>query len=589
MERTKAFTLKYSHKLSYFDCHHQFLPLDHPYKRNKNSFKKRCVEMSHPPPRLSSPDIWKRVAHLPFSYDLQEEEQEIPGYGVQHNWKKQSIFWRLPYWNTHLLRHNIDVMHTERNVFMNVFDIVMDINGRTKDWFLRLFLHSLKNKVKNKARVEASICEAYLVEETSTFASFYYPDKIETRRTLIPRNVDLGEGSSSTPPISIFNYPRRPGGKAITYFLGQDDLQATHLYILLNCEHVKSCLDIYTEFLRELNPTTSDGEVDHDISSKFPAWFKQYVLNSENNIQELLLVNLAWGLKRKVESCFMYIINGYKFHTIVWSEGMNSINHGVYVRGTNGQLESDFYGNLTDIIQLEYTGFPIMKLVLFKCDWFDNTSNIGTKYGHHKDINKAYDSFLFSQQPKQVYYTSYLEEHHCWLAVIKTKIEQKASYQDDDFVGLQVVFHIDPNVINESLADIDDGGEEVDRQLLNQTKFDEPNEDEYIITKSESESDFNDTNTSKERGQPTINSPTSINHISTSKSTILIHQQGILPTTEEEPQPIEVGNIVVTHSTLQDSFTPDYPSLHSEHAVNQRSFLQIYTTPWSFSCDLINY
>ncbi|RDY09534.1 hypothetical protein CR513_06091, partial [Mucuna pruriens] len=124
------------------------------------------------------------------------------------------------------------------------------------------FLHSLKNKVKNKARVEASICEAYLVEETSTFASFYYPDKIETRRTRIPRNVDSGEGSSSTPLISIFNYPGRLGGKAITYFLGQVDLEATHLYILFKL--------IYTKFLRELNPTTSDAEIDNDIWSTFP-------------------------------------------------------------------------------------------------------------------------------------------------------------------------------------------------------------------------------------------------------------------------------------------------------------------------------
>ncbi|RDX86841.1 hypothetical protein CR513_31775, partial [Mucuna pruriens] len=52
------------------------------------------------------------------------------------------------------------------------------------------------------------------------------------------------------------------------------------------------------------------------------------------------------------------------------------------------------------------------------------------------------------------------------------------------------------------------------------------------------------------RGQPTINSPTSINHISTSESTILIHQHAILATVEEEPQPIEVGDIVVTPSTL---------------------------------------
>ncbi|RDY09533.1 hypothetical protein CR513_06090, partial [Mucuna pruriens] len=27
------------HKVSYFDCHRQFLPLDHPYRRNKNSLR----------------------------------------------------------------------------------------------------------------------------------------------------------------------------------------------------------------------------------------------------------------------------------------------------------------------------------------------------------------------------------------------------------------------------------------------------------------------------------------------------------------------------------------------------------------------
>ncbi|RDX70627.1 hypothetical protein CR513_50112, partial [Mucuna pruriens] len=80
------------------------------------------------------------------------------------------------------------------------------------------------------------------------------------------------------------------------------------------------------------------------------------------------------------------------------------------------------------------------------------------------------------------------------------------------------------------------------------------------------------------RGQPTINSPTSINSISTSESTIPVHQQGILPTLEEEPQPIEIGDIVITPSTLQDSCTPNYRSPHSKHVVDQRPFLQIYTT-----------
>jgi len=105
--------------------------------------------------------------------------------------------------------------------------------------FFFRFLHSLKHKVKNKARVEGSICEAYLVEEISTFASFYYPDHVEIRRTRIPRSVDVGDGSSSTPPISIFNYPGKAIGKSITYFLNQRDFEVVQLYVLQNCEEVQ--------------------------------------------------------------------------------------------------------------------------------------------------------------------------------------------------------------------------------------------------------------------------------------------------------------------------------------------------------------
>jgi len=46
---------------------------------------------------------------------------------------KRSIFWELPYWKTNLLRHNLDVMHIEKNVFENIFNTVMDVKGKTKD------------------------------------------------------------------------------------------------------------------------------------------------------------------------------------------------------------------------------------------------------------------------------------------------------------------------------------------------------------------------------------------------------------------------------------------------------------------------
>jgi hypothetical protein len=57
----------------------------------------------------------------------------LDGRGKSHNWKKHSIFFDLPYWSTLLLRHNLDMMHIEKNVCDNVIGTVLDIQGKTKD------------------------------------------------------------------------------------------------------------------------------------------------------------------------------------------------------------------------------------------------------------------------------------------------------------------------------------------------------------------------------------------------------------------------------------------------------------------------
>jgi hypothetical protein len=131
MENSKAFTLAVSKKTTWFDCHRQFLRQNHPYRRNKIAFTKGRVETSIPPRRLSGQEMWERVQNLPSVEE--SKEHKPPGYGVKHHWTKRSIFWELPYWKTHLLPHNLDVMHIERNVFLNILFTVMDTKGKTKD------------------------------------------------------------------------------------------------------------------------------------------------------------------------------------------------------------------------------------------------------------------------------------------------------------------------------------------------------------------------------------------------------------------------------------------------------------------------
>ena len=48
-------------------------------------------------------------------------------------WKKRTIFFNLPYWEDHVLHHNLDVMHIEKNVFDNIIGTLLNLDGKTKD------------------------------------------------------------------------------------------------------------------------------------------------------------------------------------------------------------------------------------------------------------------------------------------------------------------------------------------------------------------------------------------------------------------------------------------------------------------------
>lgn len=46
---------------------------------------------------------------------------------------QQNIMWELPYWKDLLLRHNLHVMHIEKNFFDQLINTVMDVKGQTSD------------------------------------------------------------------------------------------------------------------------------------------------------------------------------------------------------------------------------------------------------------------------------------------------------------------------------------------------------------------------------------------------------------------------------------------------------------------------
>ena len=47
--------------------------------------------------------------------------------------EKKSIFFDLPYWKHLLIRHNLDVMHIEKNVCESIVGTLLHVPGKTKD------------------------------------------------------------------------------------------------------------------------------------------------------------------------------------------------------------------------------------------------------------------------------------------------------------------------------------------------------------------------------------------------------------------------------------------------------------------------
>jgi hypothetical protein len=102
------------------------------------------------------------------------------------------------------------------------------------------YLFNLKKKVKNKANVEASICEAYIVEEFSTFISYYFESHLRTRINCVPRHGDGGEVSSSE-NLSIFSNPGRltPKNTVRIRYLLEIEFRQAHNYVLFNFDELR--------------------------------------------------------------------------------------------------------------------------------------------------------------------------------------------------------------------------------------------------------------------------------------------------------------------------------------------------------------
>jgi hypothetical protein len=128
MDDTDAFRLQHDKNVSFFDCHRRFLPSNHSFRIDTQSFLKGKTIRKGPPKQKFGADIIKMLD------DMKKSENGVfEGYGENHNWTHKSCLWELPYAKAFILPHNIDLVHQERNVAESIMGMCLDVTGFMKD------------------------------------------------------------------------------------------------------------------------------------------------------------------------------------------------------------------------------------------------------------------------------------------------------------------------------------------------------------------------------------------------------------------------------------------------------------------------
>nr|CAE01902.2 OSJNBa0059D20.14 [Oryza sativa Japonica Group] len=123
--------LKHCRKVVYMG-HRRFLAANHPVRKKGKHFEHKADHRTKPKYR-SGKTVFAMVKDLKVVFGKGPGSQPIESEdGHAAMWKKNSIFWELPYWKFLDVRHAIDMMHLTKNLCVNLLGF-LGVYGKSKD------------------------------------------------------------------------------------------------------------------------------------------------------------------------------------------------------------------------------------------------------------------------------------------------------------------------------------------------------------------------------------------------------------------------------------------------------------------------
>jgi ssDNA-binding Zn-finger/Zn-ribbon topoisomerase 1 len=265
---------------------------------------------------------------------------------------------------------------------------------------------TLKDRVMNPAKPEASIVQRTVAEEVAAWVSQYMA---RLKEVGVPKSRHDGRlGGQGT-----------IGKKRIS--ISSEMMCKVELFVVQSLSEVHPYVAEHMNFLREQYPSKNGPQLIKEHNRSFLTWFKRRVMDqfsdTPNEVSDMVRW-LAYGPKCQVISYEGYDINGYSFYTKRQDDKTTMQNSGVTAICLSSEYASvkdrtlvdktnSYYGVIEEILELEYKYF---KIPLFRCKWVDISR--GVKKDEHgyltlvnfSRVGHLADPFILASQAKQIFY-----------------------------------------------------------------------------------------------------------------------------------------------------------------------------------------
>lgn len=180
---------------------------------------------------------------------------------------------------------------------------------------------------------------------------------------------------------------------------------------------------IYSDFRDELRRKVVNN-LEKAVQKEFPELFKNHVSNMENAPEDLR--SLANRPEPRVVVHSIYNVNGARFRIVAHEKHLSSQNSGVMTTTSIGVNEMEYYGVLTEVLELRYMAndHGDKSVFLFCCNWFDLASRTSKMKddGFFKSVNIAvlwrkHAPFILASQAKTCFYLDDIEFGEPWMVV----------------------------------------------------------------------------------------------------------------------------------------------------------------------------